>query len=96
MAASMKLTTKDAQRTLHFVFSRNYDVCGGMGDATSHFKSTFITALIKQEKLVFTLVIFIHSEVFMCYYKSVYGYPGIQRVPISGIRFSKEPKNAQP
>ena len=38
-------------------------------------KSTFIMTLIKHEKFVF--IFFIHSGVFMCFYKIVYGYPGI-------------------
>ena len=32
----------------------------------------------------------IHSGVFMCFYKSVYGYPGIRRFLILGIRFPKK------
>ena len=43
-------------------------------------KSTFIMTLIKQEKLVLVIL-----YVFACFY----GYPGIQRFPILGIRFPK-------
>ena len=45
-------------------------------------KSTFIMTLIK-ENLVFILIILYIQEYF---YKIVYGHPGIQRFPISGIR----------
>ena len=51
-------------------------------------KSTFIMTLIKQEKLVFILVILYIRE-YLCFYKIVYGYPGIHRFLISGTRFPK-------
>ena len=44
--------------------------------------------LIKQEKLVH-IGYFIHSGVLTCFYKIVYRYPGIQRFPITVIRFPK-------
>ena len=51
-------------------------------------KSIFIATLIKQEKLVFILVILYIRE-HLCFYKIVYEYPGVQRFPISGIQFPK-------
>ena len=51
-------------------------------------KSIFIMTLIKQEKLVFILVI-LYIQEYLCFYKIVYGYLGIQRFPISGIWFPK-------
>ena len=50
-------------------------------------KSTFITTLIKQEKLLIMLVVLDIWEIGSNYI--VYVYPGIQRFPISGIRFPK-------
>ena len=58
-------------------------------------KSTFIMTLIKQEKFVFILVIFIHSGVFMVLQNClrVPGYPKISnfRYPVPEIT-----ENAQP
>ena len=35
------------------------------------------------------IVYFLHSGVFMCFNQIVYGYLGIRRFPISGVRFPK-------
>ena len=51
-------------------------------------KSTFTVTVINT-KLVFVVVILYIREIFTCFYKIVNGYPGIQRYPISGIRFLK-------
>ena len=51
-------------------------------------KSTFIVTLIIIETCV-GISYFIHSGVVMCLYKKKFGYPGIQRFPILGIRFPK-------
>ena len=59
-------------------------------------KSTFITDSNKTRESCVHIGYFIHSGVFMWFYKIVYGYPGIQGFPFSGIRFPKQLKNAQP
>ena len=52
-------------------------------------KFTFIATLIKEEKLVFILVIFIHLRLFVFLQTFFYGYLGIRIFPISVIRFPK-------
>ena len=54
-----------------------------------YIKSTFIMTQIKQEKLVFILVILYIREYLRVFYKIVYGKTGIRRFQILGIRFPK-------
>ena len=70
-------------------------MCVGNGDATVvifnieagyyYSKSMFV---MTKETCVH-IDYFIHSGVFMCFYKIVYEYPGIRRFTILGIRFPK-------
>ena len=52
-------------------------------------KYTFIMTLIKQDKFVFILVILYIQEYLCVFTKIIYGYLGIRRFSISGIRFLK-------
>ena len=58
-------------------------------------KSTFVMTVIKQEKLVFILVI-LYIRKYLCVYKIVYGYPGIKRFPLFGYPVPEITENTHP